>query len=71
MRPNVFRQKNQELTPEQMEVMDDILDEFAEVYDQLGKLETFGDPRCLAVARTRLEEAMLWAAQSASKGEIQ
>lgn len=67
---NPFRTKNQELTDEQMGIMDDLLDEYAEVHDVLTKLETFADPRLLAIARTRLEESMLWASQAASKGEI-
>lgn len=67
---NVFRTKNQELTEEQMGIMDDLLDEYAEVLDVLNKLETFADPRTLALARTRLEESMLWATQAASKGDI-
>lgn len=70
MTKNVFRQVNQELDSEQMQIMDDVLDEYAEVFDQLTKCETFADPRALAVARTRLEESMLWATQAASKGDI-
>lgn len=70
MRTNVFRQVNQELDSEQMQIMDDVLDEYAECLDQLNKCETFADPRTLALAKTRLEESMLWATQAASKGDI-
>lgn len=70
MTKNVFRQMNRELDAEQMQTMDDVLDEYAECFDQLAKCETFADPRTLALAKTRLEESMLWATQAASKGDI-
>lgn len=70
MRKNTFREPVRQLTFEQRGVMDYVLDEYAECLDQLNKMETFADPRLLAIAKTQLEGSMLWAKQAADRGDI-
>ncbi len=55
---------HREMTPDEAVQIDDVFQDAADLMSQLIKLESFCDPRCLALARTNLEQCVLWVQQA-------
>lgn len=62
---NVFRKEYRELSPEEVAQVRNMKDKAAELYGLLVvEGESKADPRAMAVARTKLEEAVMWATKA-------
>ncbi|NOX14686.1 MAG: hypothetical protein GXP61_01355 [Epsilonproteobacteria bacterium] len=58
---NVFRKEYRELDAEEKLAMKNIKDLAASMYDELENSSKLSNPRCLALAKTKLEESVMWA----------
>ena len=58
---NIFRSVYKELSEEQKKHIDDVKDKANELYHLLPKTDGRGANREVAVAITKLEEAVMWA----------
>jgi len=67
MSTNPFRKQHKELTDDQKQAVSQVKNDaeclYATICDLSERIEDKGniDPRCLAVAKTKLEEAVMWA----------
>lgn len=64
MKPNVFRSQYRELSETEKEQVKEIKNEAAHLYDVLAVDPASSGVREMALARTKLEECVMWATKA-------